>query len=148
MLTLVVAAVALLQQAGPSTAACGLDASPLRAIPVELVVDCTPSPEGRDLLVSIRRLQDKRTVVRVEEFAICVTGTVAGIDTPRGWTVVSEPCLSGGTAIKWRPAQGRQKRVVNRQRGFRVRLRGADAGVTCERHLWLDGAGAAAACMA
>lgn len=87
-------------------------------------------------------------MVKVEEFAICVTGTVASIETPRGWAAVSEPCALAGTAIKWRPAKGNHKRVVNRQDGFRVRVRGADAGVTCERHLWLDGGGAAEACMA
>ena len=147
MLTLIIAGLALFHQAGLVATPCGPDASPLRAIPVELAVDCIPSVEGRDLRVSIRRLLEKRTVVKVEEFEICVTGTVVGIDTPRGWVAVSEPCALGGTAIKWLPAKGKEKRVVNRQEGFRVRVRGANAGVTCERHLRLDGGGAVAGCM-
>lgn len=128
----------------------GCEGELLRA-PVEgvrLVSTCLLSAEHVDIEFIVQAISRRRTARRLTEISVELRGQVDTVASPPGWESELKPRVAAGTVIAlWRPVgTATSRRMVGSTRGFRVRLRGPNAGVGCTNTLAVDGGGVGSGC--
>lgn len=115
---------------------------------VRLVAACLLSAEHVDVEFIVQATSRRRTARKLTEFSVELRGHVEAVSSPPGWESELRPRLAEGTVIAhWRPAgKATSRRMVGSARGFRVRLRGPNAGVGCTHTLHVDGGGVGSGC--
>lgn len=115
---------------------------------VRLVSTCRLSTEHVDVEFIVQATSRRRTARNLTEFSVELRGHVEAVSSPPGWESELRPRVAEGTVIAhWRPAgKATSRRMVGSTRGFRVRLRGPNAGVGCTHTLHVDGGGVGSGC--
>lgn len=128
----------------------GCDGELLRAPAegVRLVSTCRISADHVDVEIIVQAMSRRRTPRRLTEISVELRGHVEAVSSPPGWESELKPRGTEETAIAlWRPAGAATSlRMVGSARGFRVRLRGPNAGVGCTHTLAVDGGGVGTGC--
>lgn len=115
---------------------------------VRLVSTCHLSAEHVDVEFIVQATSRRRTARRLTEISVELRGHVEAVTSPPGWESELRPRVGEGTVIAhWRPAgKATSRRMLGSTRGFRVRLRGPNAGVGCTHTLSVDGGGVGRGC--
>ena len=115
---------------------------------VRLVSKCRLSADYVDVEIMVQATSRLRTARRLTTISVEFRGRVETISAPPGWEFESRPRVSAGTVIvQWRPvAPASSRRMIGSAAGFRVRLRGPNAGVGCTHTLDVDGGGVGSGC--
>lgn len=138
-------------QPGPQSVVLGKCERELLRAPVEgvrLVSTCHLFAERVDVEFIVQAMSRRRTARRLSEISVELLGQVEAVTSPPGWESTLIRRASEGTVIvHWRPAgKATSRRMVGTARGFRVLLRGPNAGLGCTNTLGVDGGGVGSGC--
>lgn len=115
---------------------------------VRLLSMCHVSEDQVEVEFVVEAVNRRRTARRLAGISIELGGQLETVTSPPGWEATQRSRNKEGTVIvAWRPAgNATSLRMLGTARGFRVWLRGPNAGVGCTNTLDVGKGGVASGC--